>query len=324
MSVVTKGASSATAVQTGWTNPANAEASTGNNVYATAAPAKNGTVSSDFGFAFTLADFGASDVANVAIDQLVVTCEWKVSTTTAATLGVQLRNGATALGTETTFSSTTETDSTQTVTSGVTASDLINGNVVARVRDTRANSNTSHTGSLDFVKLDVTYHLVVVNDDSPSGTLTLGGAATESRSASDSPLGTVSLSGSATDSFSPGSISYTDTPTGTLSLGGSATGSFSHSSSPLGVLSLAGSANESAVRNSPVSGAMTFFGPLTETFTGQAAGGDPIIIQKTGTAGVAVMQKAAVGWTYVTGKTGTSATAVMQKAATGWTQVSGH
>lgn len=48
------------------------------------------------------------------------------------------------------------------------------------------------------------------------------------------------------------------------------------------------------------------------------------IVQKTGTGGTAVMQKAAAGYTYVTGKTGTSATPIMQKTASGWTQVKAH
>ena len=48
------------------------------------------------------------------------------------------------------------------------------------------------------------------------------------------------------------------------------------------------------------------------------------IVQKTGTGGTAVMQKAKVGYTYVTGKTGGSATAIAQKTVAGWTKVSSH
>ena len=50
----------------------------------------------------------------------------------------------------------------------------------------------------------------------------------------------------------------------------------------------------------------------------------PTIIEKTGTAGSPVMQKAGSGWTYVTGKTGTVATAICQKTLAGWTKVTGH
>lgn len=49
------------------------------------------------------------------------------------------------------------------------------------------------------------------------------------------------------------------------------------------------------------------------------------IVQKTGTSGTAVMQKAANGYTNVTGKTGVGGvTAVAQKTAAGWTTVSAH
>lgn len=59
------------------------------------------------------------------------------------------------------------------------------------------------------------------------------------------------------------------------------------------------------------------------TSTSTSQGADPIIIQKTGTSGTAVMQKTKAGWTYVSQKSGNN-TPIMQKAKTGWTQVSGH
>lgn len=166
MAVVSKAASSAAVVTTGWSSPANAEALTGDNVYATAAPAKSATINSDFGFAFALSDFpGAGAAGDIVIDQIVVTCEWKISSvvTNGLTLGVQLReqSGGTLLGTETTdTASTADTQKTQTVTSGIDAAGLIAGNLAARVRATRGTTNTGVTGSLDFVKVDVTYHLI--------------------------------------------------------------------------------------------------------------------------------------------------------------------
>lgn len=352
MAVVTKAASGANAVTTGWTNPANAEATSSDGFYATAAPAKNATVSSDFLFTFALSDFaGAASSSDVVIDQIVVTVRWKVSTTSSvATLGVIMRdrNLGANIGTETVDSSepTADTTETQTVTSGITADRLISGFLAARVRATRGSTNTAFTASLDFVKVDVTYSIAVTHSDSPSGSLTLGGSSTESHAVVDSVAGTMTLGGSATDSFTAGAISFSDSPTGSISLSGlltdslttrispsgsiglsgSRSESFSHVSSPLGSLALGGSSTDSLqgsiIYTDTPSGSIALAGSSTDTFA--APGGDPIIIQKTGTSGTAVMQKAATGYTYIIQKTGTSATPVAQKVVSGWTEVSGH
>lgn len=165
MASVTKAANSHTVVTTGWTNPSNAYATTGNNVYATAAPAKNATVTGDFGFpAFTSGDIpdGAT------IDVVTVRVEWKLSVTTSATLGVRANNPAgTPVGNESTFSSATEAQTIQQSTSGITLADLRAGTVVARVRDTRGNTNTAHTGSLDFVSLTIDYTVPVDTNPQP-------------------------------------------------------------------------------------------------------------------------------------------------------------
>lgn len=271
MSVVTKAASSATVVTTGWTSPSNAFQTTGDNVYATAAPAKNATVNSDFGFAFALSDFvGASQASDVSISQIVVTCEWKVSTTTAATLGVQLRNQGTgtALGTETTFSSTTESDSIQTITSGVTAADLIAGNLAARVRDTRGNSNTAHTGSLDFVKVDVTYSIAVTHTDSGLGTIALSGSFSQSSSTVDSRSGTIVLSGIASENFVPGSITHSDSGSGTISLSGASSQSLASIDARSGTITLTGAGSQSISWISSAVGSIVLTGSAIESFTG--------------------------------------------------------
>lgn len=190
MATVTKAANSHTVVTTGWTNPSNAYATTGNNVYATAAPAKNATVTGDFGFpAFTTSDIpdGAT------IDVVTVRVEWKVSTTTSATLGVLANNPAgTPAGNESTFSSTTEGQTIQQSTS-ITLADLRAGTVVARVRDTRGNSNTAHTGSLDFVSLTIDY--TVREQHSGTGSLSL--SSTITAAGNKGGEGSATLSGAA-------------------------------------------------------------------------------------------------------------------------------
>jgi hypothetical protein len=240
MATATKAANSHAVVTTGWTNPANAYATSGDNVYATAAPAKNATVNGDFGFA-TFAEFDASAVIN----SVTVTVEWKVSTTTVATLGVQLRNSTTALGSETTFSSTTEGQSTQVVTSGISAADILNGLIKARIRDSRGNSNTAHTGSLDFAALTVDYTAATIYTDSGAGSVTLAGTGSGQVTYADSGSGTLALSGSGTESYSGPTI-YTDSGTGAIALSGSGTDALTVSSSGTGVLSIAGQGSGAA------------------------------------------------------------------------------
>lgn len=203
MATVTKAASSNTLVSTGWTNPTNAYGTTADGTFATAAPAKNGTVSSDYGFpAFTTSDIPDGS----SISSVVVTVAWKLSATTLATLGVQGRNnGVTDSAAEVT--DTTDTAVTQkTFTFGTVPAltDLRNaGQVVARVRDSRGNTNTAHTGSLDFVSLTVTYSTPTSVSDTASASvadaassLTASASDTEAPSASE----TDTISGSVSDS----------------------------------------------------------------------------------------------------------------------------
>lgn len=157
MAAVTKFANANTVVTTGWTSPTNAYADDG--AYATCAPGKSASVSSDFGFPA----FSTSDIPDAsAITSIVVEVQWKVSTTGSIdTLGVQLRTAAgAALGSETTETNATTADSlaTQTITSGVTVADLRAANgIKARVRADRGNTNTGYTASLDYVKVTVNY-----------------------------------------------------------------------------------------------------------------------------------------------------------------------
>lgn len=255
MATATKAANSHTVVTTGWTSPTNAYSTTGDNVYATAAPGKNATVNGDFGFA-TFTEFTSSALIN----SVTATVEWKLSVTTSATLGVQLYNNGSAVGSETTYSSTTEAQSTQVATSGITAADILNGLVKARVRDTRGNSNTAHTGSLDFVSLTVNYTPATTYTDSGSGTVTLTGSLTDSygHTYSDTASGSVVLSGSLIEDYVPGGTTFTDSPSGSVVLSGSLVESFIpptvYTDSISGSLVLAGSISESFLQASEADG----------------------------------------------------------------------
>ena len=136
----------------GWTTPANAYAS--DNLYATASPAKNATISTRLG-GF---DFSAIP-ANATITGVTVTVEWKVSTTASdATLGSQLYVNSAARGTELVNAAEPVTDTTQTyAVTGLTRADLLN-NLQVQVRATRGKTgNTAFTGSLDAVSVAVTW-----------------------------------------------------------------------------------------------------------------------------------------------------------------------
>lgn len=170
MPTVTKAANVHTIVTTGWTSSGNAFATTGDNVYATAAPGKSATINGDFGFpAFTTADIPAGSTIN----SVTATVEWFMSAAvTGGLLGVQIFNGATALGTETTnatkTSSASEGQDTQVVTTGIALADLQTaGTVKARVRATKGNTTTAMTANLDFVSLTVDYTAAAADAPTP-------------------------------------------------------------------------------------------------------------------------------------------------------------
>ncbi len=212
MATVTKFANANAVILTGWTSPTNAYADEGS--YATAAPAKNGTITSDFGFpAFSTADIPDGNTIN----SCTVEVQWKVSTTGSVdTLGVQLHNpSGTALGTEATETGATTADSlkTQQVTSGIALADLRSANViVARVRAARGNTNTAYTASLDYVKLTVDYSPAPIvgtgaatlgaTAQGGAGSVEVSGAASSTLGAvGGSAAGSVEVSGAATQTL---------------------------------------------------------------------------------------------------------------------------
>lgn len=167
MATQTQAADRHTTVTTGWTNPTNAYATTGDNVYATAAPAKNSTVNGDFGFP----SLGLPAGATINAVRLVV--EWGMTAAvTGGTLGVQGRNNNVAdTAAEVTQTTTTEAQSTFTFGTKPSVTDLNTaGRVVARVRCTKGNSNTAMTGNLDFVRLEVDYSVTTAQSLSATAT----------------------------------------------------------------------------------------------------------------------------------------------------------
>lgn len=151
MPVVTRVPTTNAVITTGWTNPTNAYAD--DNVYATAAPAKSASITSEYaGF-----DFGSVIPDGSTINSVTVRQRWFVDTTAStATLGSQAYVGTTAQGTE--FTNTaeplTETLDTYTVAS-LTRADLLD--LRLRLRAGRGTGNTGYTASLDAVDVVVDY-----------------------------------------------------------------------------------------------------------------------------------------------------------------------
>jgi len=157
MATVTKFANANTVVTTGWTNPTNAYADDGS--YATAAPAKNSSVTTDYGFpAFTTSDIPAGSTINSVTAEF----QYKTSATgvTGELVGIQLNNNGTLLDSESTFTPATgDTTSTLSNITAVAQADLQTANQFkVRVRSAKGNTNTSVTHSVDYVKLTVDYN----------------------------------------------------------------------------------------------------------------------------------------------------------------------
>ena len=144
MAVVTRKFADANAVvTTGWTNPTNAYAD--DTSYATAIPAKNATVNSDYGFA----NITAADVPDGAVITSVTMAarDFNSSTTTNKTHGIQGRNNGVNSGTEATNTGNTAEATITTTLGTVTVADLRSASTLlkARVRSTQGNSSTTTT-----------------------------------------------------------------------------------------------------------------------------------------------------------------------------------
>lgn len=156
MTVVSKYASSNTVVTTGWTNPTNAYAD--DTSFATAAPGKNSSVTSDFGFAsFTTSDIPDGSVIN----SVTLTFLYKSSTTgsTGAGIGLACYSNGGLVGTESTYGmSLSEVTQSKDYSTVPSLDDLRTaGYLEARVRGYRTSSNTAITWSVDYVQITVDY-----------------------------------------------------------------------------------------------------------------------------------------------------------------------
>lgn len=159
MATVTKASDRHTAVTTGWTNPGNAFAATGDNVYATALPGKSATVNGDIGFP-ALSDAELPIGATITAVRLV--CEANLSASvTGGLFGVKGRNNGVDDGAaEVTKTTTAEAQVTFAFATLPTEADLKTaGRIRARCRGTKGNTNTALTVNLDFVRLEVDYTL---------------------------------------------------------------------------------------------------------------------------------------------------------------------
>ncbi len=146
-----------TVVTTGWSSASNAHRREQiTSPSATATPAKNATVDSDFGFP----DLDSSVIPdNSTIDAVKMVIYGKISAAvTGGLIGVQGRLNGVNSGTETTSASISDIQLSTTM-GAVALSDLRSASTLlkARVRCTKGNTNTAMTGTLYMVRMQVEY-----------------------------------------------------------------------------------------------------------------------------------------------------------------------
>ena len=212
MPTVTLYPTSSTVITTGWTNPANAHAD--DAVYATAAPAKNGSIET----AWSGFDFSGIP-ANATIDSVAAVVQFKVSTT--GSVGEFYWRGVPHSGVlpaESSDLTEPTADKTVSTTYAWSRADLDTGTQV-RARARRGNTNTAFTGSLDFVRLDITY-TEAVGADIPLAGITSGSSGSASllsavRGLTGSSGATASSSSSLTVTAAPIALAGTSSGTST-------------------------------------------------------------------------------------------------------------
>lgn len=196
MATLTRYATTHAAVSgAGWTSPGSVSAD--DNVYATAAPGKNATLSGDFG------GFGFDALLDptAVVSAVLVEVSWKVSATgvVGELLGAQARVNGVAQGTETTTAGSTAEVAASQHPGALTPADLADAALRVRVRAARGNSNTAYTASLDFVRVTVTYTVpptaksgaaVLSGGGDVASTGAKGAAATVAQTAGGSPTAT--------------------------------------------------------------------------------------------------------------------------------------
>lgn len=269
MATVTKFANANTVITTGWSSATNAYAD--DAAYATAAPAKNTSITSDYGFAA----FTTGDIPDGAtINSVTFEFQFKSSTTssTGAVIGIQGDNNG-LLGTESTFGmSLSDVTQTKQYTSGVALADLRNANQVqARIRGFRANSNTAITWSVDYVKVTVDYTPNQAVAGTADGTSTTSGTVTGVGAIAGTADGTSTTTGAIT---SPGPVAGTTAGSSTVSgsvtgigaVAGSAAGLAATDGTVVGLGAILGSADG----GSTTAGAITGIGAIAGSSVGSA------------------------------------------------------
>lgn len=158
MATVTKAANRHSVGTTGWTNPSNAFATTGDDVYATGTPPKGGAVSGYFGFS----DFTSSDIPDGStINSVTVTAECGMTAlVTGGKLSIQARlNNSNQTPTEKT--TIVEEQITAAFSPLPTLAELrvaeTSDTVEAALQVQKGSTNSAMTGQLDFVSITVDY-----------------------------------------------------------------------------------------------------------------------------------------------------------------------
>jgi len=153
MPTVTAYPTSNTVVASGWVNPTNAYASEVTPAYATAAPAKSSSITTDYG-GF---GFASSIPAGSVINSITIEVRAKASATgvTGQAVGWQAVEAA-LIGAETTTPGTTA-DATYSSNPSITLAQLQSAQFRIRMRATKGNTNTAVTFSLDYVRVTVDY-----------------------------------------------------------------------------------------------------------------------------------------------------------------------
>jgi len=152
---------------TGWTSSANVNSTTGDNVYATAAPGKNSTLNMFCYFA------NFSEIpAGSTINSVTARCEWFISASVTGSLFTIAINsgGTTGSAAATTVVTTNPTlrvgsanegQDTVVASSGISLADLDGTNgqgfIQALIAYGKGNTNTASTASADFVSMTVDY-----------------------------------------------------------------------------------------------------------------------------------------------------------------------
>ena len=199
MATVTKFPQSNALITTGWTLPNNAHAD--DAAYATAAPAKNSSIITDY------YNFAMDIPSDATINSITFEVQYKssVTTSTGATLTLQSILNTTLMGSEITGSMNLADTIINGATSGTWTVAQLNDNTQAggfklRLSGKRTTSNTAVTWSVDYVKVTVDYTPAAYNKSgscavTAAASVTVVGNKTSSSAVSTSASNTFPVAG---------------------------------------------------------------------------------------------------------------------------------